>query len=44
MHPINIQKLEKLKTTIQNTPHVASKPWLLEKVDELLDQASKIRR
>ena len=36
-----IEKIEKLKNQINNSKQVASKPWLLEKVDELIQRKSK---
>lgn len=35
-NPMDKKALHKLKETLQNTSGVASKPWLLEKIDELL--------
>ena len=34
--PRDTLKLQKLRDDIQNTKGVVSKPWLLEKVDEML--------
>lgn len=39
IHPKDKVKLEKLKTEIEETKGVVSKPWLLEKVEHLLKKA-----
>jgi hypothetical protein len=39
IHPRDKIKLEKLKTEIEETKGVVSKPWLLEKVEHLLKKA-----